>query len=130
MTLTSNGLNYDVFRTTELLENSISESTWTWITQAVVGTTLTLSNQPWPNAFYVLGKPCDCDGDNLTDAFEQLVSKTDPSAYSTRGDGIDDYTAYYQGRNLYVPGSVPDTNGIVNLQVFTPLRGTPNITSL
>lgn len=39
------------------------------------------------------------------------------------GDGVNDYIERIQGRNPKVAGAVPDSNGLVNLQVFTPLAG-------
>jgi len=63
----------------------------------------------------------DSDHDGLTDLQEAFLG-TDPTKWSTRGDGISDGDAFLQGRNLFVPGAVPDTNGIINLQVYTPLK--------
>jgi hypothetical protein len=44
--------------------------------------------------------------------------QTDPT-----GAGPIDFIGYLEGRNPLVHGaSVPDTNGVVNLQIYTPLR--------
>jgi hypothetical protein len=79
----TNGLFYDLFCCTNLLAESITNSMWTWLGQVTNGQTFTLTNQPSPQAFYLLGTPQDSDADLLTDAFELLVSKTDPLAYDT-----------------------------------------------
>jgi hypothetical protein len=77
---------YDVFATTALA-SPITNATWAWMGQ---GTncgiySLTLSNT---QAFFILGTPLDSDGDGLTDAYEQLVSHTDPSIADSSGDGL------------------------------------------
>jgi len=38
------------------------------------------------------------------------------------GDGVSDYIEYLEGRNPLAGGAVPDTNGVVNLQIYTPLH--------
>jgi hypothetical protein len=40
------------------------------------------------NAFLILGTPQDTDGDGLTDAYENLVSHTDPNNAYSNLDGI------------------------------------------
>ena len=117
----TNGAVYDVFRTTAIGADSLTNWPWVWLTNAYACDTVTVSNEP-DGAFYILGTPLDSDSDGLTDAFELLISHSDPTTGYTRGDGISDLTAYLQGRNPRVPGSVPDTNGVVNLQVYTPLN--------
>jgi hypothetical protein len=45
---------------------------------------------PLGTCFLRLGSPQDSDFDGLTDAYERLVSKTDPYNADTDGDGISD----------------------------------------
>ena len=78
ITLGTDGIPYDFFRSTNLLGNAITNGTWTWLGKGSNGFTYLFSSQPRPNAWYVLGTPQDSDGDGLTDAYEQLVSHTDP----------------------------------------------------
>jgi len=50
--------------------------------------TYLLTNLPNTSAFLILGKPTDSDADGLTDAYEGLVSKTDPMNADTDADGL------------------------------------------
>ena len=50
--------------------------------------TLDLTNLPPTTCFLILGTPQDTDGDGLTDAYELLVSKTDPNNRDSNLDGI------------------------------------------
>jgi hypothetical protein len=117
----TNGALYDVFRTSALSTDSVTNWAWVWLTNAYACDTVTLTEEP-EGAFYLLGTPRDSDEDGLPDAFEWLISHSDPNTIYTRGDGIDDRTAYLQGRNPRVPGSSPDTGGVIHLQVYTPLN--------
>ncbi len=74
----TDGIPYDFFRTTNLLGNNITNGAWTWLGKGSNGFTYLFSSQPRPNAWYVLGTPLDSDGDGLTDAYEQLITHTDP----------------------------------------------------
>jgi hypothetical protein len=40
------------------------------------------------SCFLILGSPVDQDADGLTDAYERLVSKTDPTNPNSSGDGM------------------------------------------
>jgi hypothetical protein len=82
----SDGAMYDVFAT-GALEVPLSSGVWYWLGQGGHFTNYTVSITS-PNAFLILGTPLDSDGDGLTDAYELLVSHTDPhNAYSNL-DGI------------------------------------------
>jgi len=72
------GVPYDFFGTTNLIGGSILESSWSWLGQGFTEQTYFFTNEPSPRRFYVLGTPQNADGDAWTDAYEQLVSKTDP----------------------------------------------------
>jgi len=80
------GYFYDVFAT-GALQSPITNGVWFWMGQGNSGNTYTLpitSN----NAFLILGTPQDSDGDGLTDAYELLVSHTDPHNPNSNLDGI------------------------------------------
>lgn len=71
------GYNYDVFAGT-MLTSPLGQGFWTWQGQGQRCQTYALSGMPQGTVFLMLGTPQDSDGDGLTDAYEQLVSKTDP----------------------------------------------------
>ena len=71
--------------------------------------------------FFMFGLNLDTDGDGLSDAFERIVTKTDPNLVDTDGDGMSDGWEYGNGLN---PRSEPtddeanadaDGDGISNL---------------
>ena len=84
-----NGANYDVFAISALT-SPITAGNWTWEGQGTHCNIYTLANMPSSAVFLILGKPQDTDGDGLTDAFEKLVSKTDPNNPDTDFDLIGD----------------------------------------
>ena len=65
--------------------------------------------------------PNDIDGDGLTNDQETQLG-TDPYNPDTDMDGVSDYVEYLQGRNPLIPGAVADTNGVLNLQIYTLLK--------
>jgi hypothetical protein len=75
----TNGLIYDVFGTTNMAASSITNMPWVWVTNSPTCSTVVLTNQPNVQTFYILGTPLDSDGDGLTDAYELLISHTDPN---------------------------------------------------
>lgn len=81
-----------------------SNYTWTWMGQGYHCNTYTLSNLPG-QVFIILGTPQDTDGDGLTDAYEKLVSHTDPNNPDTDGDGISDSDEVLMGLNPLAPNS-------------------------
>lgn len=76
------------------------------------------------NGFQMVSKDVDAmqdtDGDGLTDRLE-LAYGSNPFNADTRGDGLNDYDRWRQGRSP-TAGSVADTGNLVNLQVYTLLR--------
>ena len=77
------------------------------------------------------GVPLSYSGDGLGDylkdsngdgVYNSTVDLGNWLTNSTAGDGISDYLKYIEGRNLKVANSNVDTNWIVNLKVYTPLK--------
>lgn len=70
----TNGV-YDLFATTNL-----APSAWRWVMRCDPGqTNLIVTNLRTPQEFFILGLTNDTDGGGLTDAYEKLVTKTDPN---------------------------------------------------
>ncbi len=68
---------YDVFRTINLLGDHFTNSICVRVAQNVYpGDTITLTNEPSTNAFYIAASVNDSDGDGLSDAYEALVTRT------------------------------------------------------
>jgi hypothetical protein len=116
----TNGLLYDLFSTTNLVGTNITNSVWTWLVQGPNCNTYTFTNEPESHAFYVLGTPVDSDTDGLTDAYELLVSKTDPNNHDTDGDGMWDGWEVHNGLNPLVDDASddPDGDALTNLQEY------------
>ncbi len=92
--VTGSNFLFDVFATTNLLPNvpGLNGTNWMFVTRGLPGQT-NLFVSPMPNApvcFYRLGTLLDSDNDGLTDAFEKLVSHTDPNLWDSNGNGIGD----------------------------------------
>jgi hypothetical protein len=91
------GYYYDVFAT-GALQSPKTNAVWFWMGQGNSGNTYTLPITSG-NAFLILGTPQDTDGDGLTDAYEYLVSHTDPNNPDSDGDGIPDGWSVLLGLN-------------------------------
>ena len=118
----SNGV-YDLFSSTNLLS-----TTWQYLGRCSPGqTNLTVTGLIGDIGFFRLGTTNDTDGDGLTDAYEQLVSHTDPNLYSTDGTGMSDGWEIFNFGHIGVdPNADPDGDGLTNYQEF--IGGTnPNI---
>ena len=118
----TNGV-YDLFATTNL-----APSAWQWLGRCSPGqTNLTVVNLASPTEFFILGLTNDTDGDGLTDAFEKLVSHTNPNLYSTDGTGMSDGWEWQNFGHIGVdPNADPDGDGLSNYQEF--MGGTnPNV---
>jgi hypothetical protein len=84
---------YDLFMTTNLNSNvpGLNLTNWLWILRTTPGETdLTVSNLPADQAFFILARTNDSDGDGLSDAYERLVSHTNPYDPDTDHDGLSD----------------------------------------
>ncbi|MCL4790030.1 MAG: hypothetical protein KJ070_25150, partial [Verrucomicrobia bacterium] len=75
----TNGVLWDIFTTTNLVGSHITNSQWFWLERGPSCSTYQYTNQPEEYAFYILGNTNDADGGGLSDAFEQLVTHTDPN---------------------------------------------------
>ncbi len=110
---------YDVFATGGLVGNSITNAQWVWMGQGYTCGRYTITNLPGTTAMFVLGTPQDSDGDGLTDAFEALVSKTDPYDPDTYGTGVlDSWQFIHFGTNVFDPYGDADGDGWTNLQEY------------
>jgi hypothetical protein len=91
---TNSGGVYDLFATTNLNSEGpgLNVTNWTWILRTQPGqTNLTVTNLPWATqCYFMLGATNDSDSDGLSDAFERLVSHSDPTNADTDGDGMPD----------------------------------------
>jgi hypothetical protein len=84
----TDGLLYDVFANAVIGPPGSPGYQWAWQGQGYHCNTYLLTNLPSTAAFLILGTPQDSDGDGLTDAYERLASKTDPTKPDTSGDGM------------------------------------------
>lgn len=80
------GYMYDVFAT-GALESPIANASWYWMGQGGHFTNYSLSITS-QDAFLMLGTPLDTDSDGLTDAYERLISHTDPNNPNSNLDGL------------------------------------------
>lgn len=94
------GYAYDVFAT-GALESPLTNAVWFWMGQGYHCNTYTLPITS-PNAFIILGTPQDSDDNGLTDAYELLVSHTNPYLDDQDGAGISDGWQVLLGLNPLV----------------------------
>lgn len=129
----ASGVPYDVFTTTNLTGNSITNAQWTWAGRGYTCNTYYLTSQMGTNAFYVLGdSTIDPDGDGLSTAFEMLVTKTDPNVFNSPLDGFGTPNAWYLMHGIdpttaSVGSLDPDADGLLNKQEY--LYGTDPLVS-
>jgi hypothetical protein len=102
----SDNTPYDIFANSILDFSSDTNKAWAWMGQGCHGNIYTLTNLPNTACFLILGTPQDTDLDGITDAYERLVSKTNPYIADTSGDGISDSDEILNGNNplSYNPG--------------------------
>jgi hypothetical protein len=85
---------YDLYATTNLASNvpGLNGTNWVWLMRCAPGqTNLTVTNFSTTGiCFFRLGGTNDSDNDGLPDAYEKLVSHTDPNNPDTDGDGLAD----------------------------------------
>ncbi len=112
----TNGV-YDLFNTTNLVADvpGLNLTNWIWILRSVAGqTNLVATNLPATQveSYYRLGTMLDSDSDGLTDAYETLVSHTDPNNPDTDGDGISDYWEWINGLSPFTSQAIPSLTSI------------------
>jgi hypothetical protein len=77
-----------------------------------------------------LGTPQDSDGDGLTDAYELLISHTDPNNPDTDGDGIPDGWSVLLGVNpLSSLGTQPSSRSNYGYTTADWLNGVSGVRS-
>jgi hypothetical protein len=138
------GVPYDTFVNSILDFSSNTNLAWSWQGQGYHGNTYVITNLPNTTCFLILGTPQDTDGDGLTDAYERLVSKTNPYVADTSGDGMSDSDKILAGLNPlgYYPqwkldsddDCLPDayeeaTSGL-NYQSAEPAPGLPTFSAV
>jgi hypothetical protein len=77
----TNGV-YDLFMTTNLSPYGpgLNLTNWVWLLRTEPGETNLVVPHLWrEQAFFLLGRTNDTDGDGMSDAYEELVSHTDPN---------------------------------------------------
>jgi len=104
-------LLYDVFSTTNLTGDNITNSQWVWLERGPTCSTYQYTNQPDAQTFYIVGTPQDSDNDGLTDAYELLVSKTLISTNDTDGDLMPDEWEVLHGLNPLADDANEDPDG-------------------
>lgn len=90
------GSTYDLFASAYLI---MTNGPWSWMGQGLPGYIYSVTNMGSDVSFLILGTPVDADGDGLTDAYERLVSHTDPHNPDSDGDGIPDGWSVLMGLN-------------------------------
>ena len=93
----SAGLLYDVFATSILQETN---GQWSWMGQGNAGNIYSMDNLASKTVFLILGSSQDSDGDGLSDAYEKLVSHSNPNNPDTDGDGIPDGWEFVLGSDF------------------------------
>jgi hypothetical protein len=111
----ADGIPFDVFVNSQLSFGP-GGVPWAWEGQGYHCNTYLLT-VPSSTCFLILGTPQDSDGDGLTDAYELLVSKSNPNAYSTDGTGMaDGWEVLYFGQTGVSPAGDPDGDGLTTFQ--------------
>jgi hypothetical protein len=81
------GFAYDVFATGNL-KWPMASATWSWMGQGFHCKTYTIPGITNASTYILLGTPLDSDQDSLTDAYETLISHTNPHNPYSNLDGI------------------------------------------
>ena len=110
---------YDVFATPALTA-PLTNGVWTWLGQGPACNRYLIPNLPTSgNLFFLLGTAVDGDGDGLTDAYERLVSHSDPTVMDTDLAGLPDgWQVLHFGGIGNNPNSDPDHDGLMNRKEY------------
>jgi alpha-tubulin suppressor-like RCC1 family protein len=110
----------DIFTTTNLVGNNITNSQWVLLESGPSCATYQYTNQPDARTFYILGSQQNSDSDSLTDAFELLMSKTLISTNDSDSDLMSDDWEVAHGLNPLVNDAYddPDADGLTNYQEY------------
>ncbi len=111
---------YDLYWTFELIGNYATNSSWRWVGQGTNSQHLSFPNARCRAAFYMLGSRVDSDGDNLSDAFEVLSSKTSPATNHTYSAELTDLEWWLRS-NILVNDPEQDCETEQNTQDETTL---------
>ena len=113
-----NNVPYDVFANS-VLSFGTNGIPWAWMGQGYHGNTYQLTNLPNTACFLILGTPLDSDSTVSLTPTKLLVSKTNPTNYSTDGTGMSDgWEILYFGHIYVDPKRDPDGDGLSNYQEF------------
>jgi hypothetical protein len=114
---------YDLFYTTNLAGLSapaLCVSNWAWLARSNPGqTNFVVSNLSFPQCYFRLGTMRDSDNDGLPDAYEAMVSHTDPNFPEGNGDADGDG---YSNREEFQNGTSP-TKANARISLFAPKSG-------
>jgi hypothetical protein len=83
----TNGAMYDVFAT-GAFQIPIATATWAWMGQGPSCYRYTITGISNNEAIFILGTPQDTSNAELTDAYQLLVSKTNPNVQDSDLDGL------------------------------------------
>lgn len=110
----------DMFTTTNLSGNHITNAQWFWLERGPACAVYQYTNQSAAQSYFILGSMQDADTDGLTDAYETLVSKTDPTDADTDNDGMPDGWEVQNQLNPFADdsGDDPDGDWLTNLQEY------------
>jgi hypothetical protein len=110
---------WDLYATTNLSLDTpgLNATNWVWLLRTDPGqTNLTAAALSDFQCYYRLGNTNDTDGDLLTDAFEALVSHSDPGEVDSDEDGMSDYYEWVHfGTMAQGAGDDFDGDGVGNL---------------
>jgi len=119
----TNGDFYDVFANSILAPSSDTNHPWSYMGQGYhcVTNYLSITNPPNTSAFLIAATEQDSDNDGLTDAYELLVSKTNPTNAYSLANGIPDgwlvlHRLPTQGSGI--GGQDPDFDALSNLSEY------------
>ena len=110
------GVPYDVFANS-VLSFGPSGVPWTWMGKGYQCNIYTLTNLPSTACFLILGTPQNSAGEGLTDAYELLVQKIDPSGSQFDTNGVP-YAWYAENGIAAVGNADPDCDALVNYKEY------------